>query len=116
MFFSFEDYQFLSYIYIGTGTHGDLENSITGMHRNKYSPVFVIVDKLENNHFFMHDFDVFPSYIKGGRFNINMGMNLLFSDEAHLVPAVVVGVVELQQLGTLQAVHDLNLTFHVPPY
>jgi len=42
-------------------------------------------------------------------------MNSLFGNEAHLIPPVVVGVVQLEQQPALQAVHDLHLTLHVPP-
>ena len=40
---------------------------------------------------------------------------LLFSDEAHLAPPVVVRLVQLQQLLALQHVHDLHLPLHVSP-
>ena len=40
---------------------------------------------------------------------------LLFSDEAHLAPPVVIRLVQLQQLLALQHVHDLHLPFHVSP-
>ena len=40
---------------------------------------------------------------------------LLFSDEAHLAPPVVIRLVQLQQLLALQHVHDLHLPLHVSP-
>ena len=40
---------------------------------------------------------------------------LLFCYQTHLASAVVVRLVQLQQLLTLEHVHDLNLAFHVSP-
>ena len=40
---------------------------------------------------------------------------LLFCYQTHLASAVVVRLVQLQQLLTLEHVHDLNLSFHVSP-
>ena len=42
-------------------------------------------------------------------------MILLFCYQTHLASAVVVRLVQLQQLLTLEHVHDLNLSFHVSP-
>ena len=40
---------------------------------------------------------------------------LLFCHEAHLVPPIVVSLVKLQNSGTLEAVHDVHLSLHIPP-
>ena len=40
---------------------------------------------------------------------------LLFSNKAHLASPVVIRLVQLQQLLTLQHVHDLHLPLHVSP-
>ena len=40
---------------------------------------------------------------------------LLFRDETHLAPPVVVRLIQLQQLLALQHVHDLHLPFNVSP-
>ena len=40
---------------------------------------------------------------------------LLFCYQTHLASAVVVRLVQLEQLLTLEHVHDLNLAFHVSP-
>ena len=39
---------------------------------------------------------------------------LLFSDETHLIPPVVIRLVELENPGTLEAVHDVHLPLHIP--
>ena len=45
----------------------------------------------------------------------NNWLNSQFGDEAHLVAAVLVGVEELEELGTLEGVHDLDLPLDVAP-
>ena len=40
---------------------------------------------------------------------------LLLRDEAHLVPPVVISLVQLEDSGTLERVHDVHLSLHIPP-
>ena len=43
----------------------------------------------------------------------NGEIDSLFCDEAHLVPAVLVGVEELEEFGALEGVHDVDLPLDV---
>ena len=40
---------------------------------------------------------------------------LLLRDEAHLIPPVVISLVQLQNSGTLEAVHDVDFSLDVSP-
>ena len=40
----------------------------------------------------------------------------LFGDEAHLVPAVLVGVEQLEEFGALEDVHDVDLPLDVAAF
>ena len=40
---------------------------------------------------------------------------LLLRDEAHLISPVVISLVQLENSGTLETVHDVHLSLHIPP-
>jgi hypothetical protein len=49
------------------------------------------------------------------KFSCQYFFHLLFGNKTHLVPPVLVGVEELQQLWAPEQVHDLYLPLHVAP-